>query len=433
MDSLGKISGFSKLATTEKQRLIANLRLLGDADIERFNVFETRDAAVRERFSRFSENTLTAHALPFGIVPNVLIDGLTHHVPAVTEESSVIAAASKAASFWYDRGGFVTIEQGDLKNGQIYFLCPCQFQWVVDYHQELFQYLKTESAPLTANMEKRGGGISKFSVEPLSSVQLNLFKLTVYFRTADSMGANFINSVLEHMAEKLVTFALQKNIEPPQIIMSILSNYTPESFVTMSVSCPIPDLIWDKNLDAEAFARKFVLAMQIAQTDTSRAVTHNKGIMNGVDAVVLATGNDFRAVEASVHAFASSSGRYRSLSEAEIVNGVFHMRLKLPMALGTVGGLTKLHPTAGLALDILQNPSAAELMKIVASVGLASNFAAVASLITSGIQQGHMKLHLDNILLSENATDSQFVEAKKHFANRTVSVAAVRRFLNGDS
>lgn len=433
MNNSEKIKGFSKLSTNEKRELIAHLRLSKETDAQRFSVFETQNKKIEEQFNHFSENTLSAHALPFGIIPNVLVDGINYHVPAVTEESSVIAAASKAASFWYDRSGFKTIEQNNIKNGQIYFRFSGNTQWVSKHQQEMFDYLKKESTELTSNMEKRGGGIVKFSIDPIEFSNKQIFKLTVYFQTADSMGANFINSILENMSEHLVHFATSKEVDNLEIIMSILSNYTPENSVTIEASCPVSDLNWDKNMNPEAFAEKFITAMQIAQYDISRAVTHNKGIMNGTDAVVIATGNDFRAVEASAHSFASSTGQYKSLSEAEIIDDIFKMRLKLPMALGTVGGLTKLHPTAALAIDILQNPSAEELMRIAATVGLASNFSAIASLITTGIQQGHMKMHLSNILLSENATSQQKTEAEKWFTNKKVSVKNVREFLKETS
>jgi hydroxymethylglutaryl-CoA reductase len=212
--------------------------------------------------------------------------------------------------------------------------------------------------------------------------------------------------------------------------MAILSNYTPQNFVTMEVRCSIDSLSWYKDMKPIDFAQKLVKAVSLAEVDVSRAVTHNKGIMNGADAVILATGNDFRAAEAAVHAYASQSGRYKSLSSAGIDKNEFWMQLTLPFALGTVGGLTKIHPTASLALEMLGNPSAVELMKIATAAGLANNFAAVASLITTGIQQGHMKLHLENILIAENANEKQSIGAKAFFKDKTVSVKAVRDFLN---
>jgi hydroxymethylglutaryl-CoA reductase len=186
-------------------------------------------------------------------------------------------------------------------------------------------------------------------------------------------------------------------------------------------------------LSAKEFAHRFKTAVDIAQNSTERAVTHNKGIYNGVDAVVLATGNDFRAIEATGHAYASRNGYYSSLSHCSLDKGVFTLSLTIPLALGTVGGLTRLHPMAAKALEILQHPSAPELMSIAASAGLANNFSAVASLVTTGIQKGHMKLHLSNILNLLDATDKQKEAARSHFRNLTVSVQAVKEFIDSNA
>jgi hydroxymethylglutaryl-CoA reductase len=183
-------------------------------------------------------------------------------------------------------------------------------------------------------------------------------------------------------------------------------------------------------MPAEEFATKFVQAVKIAKIDPYRAATHNKGIMNGIDSVVLATGNDFRAIEACVHTYACKSGTYSSLSDASIENGIFKFWMTLPLALGTVGGLTALHPLAKKSLELLGKPSAEELMKITAVVGLAQNFAAVKSLTTTGIQQGHMKMHLSNILMSLQATEEELENAKEYFNGKVISFGAARDYLN---
>ena len=241
------------------------------------------------------------------------------------------------------------------------------------------------------------------------------YQIHVTFETKDSMGANFINTCLEAIADAFK----RPDIE---IVMSILSNYVPECLVRAEVSCPVQNLY---ETDAELYANKFVQAVKIAEIEPFRAVTHNKGIMNGVDAVVIATGNDFRAVEAGVHAYAARSGTYRSLSHAEIKDGIFRFWLDLPLSLGTVGGLTKLHPLAKLSLEILDHPNAEELMQIVAAAGLAQNFAALRALTTTGIQKGHMKLHLTNIIKLLDATEEEKQFLIQHFENRTVSHKAV--------
>jgi len=207
--------------------------------------------------------------------------------------------------------------------------------------------------------------------------------------------------------------------------MSILSNYVPECIVRAEVSCPVEELSDDKNMDPQVFAEKFVRAINIAQVEPYRAVTHNKGIMNGIDAVVLATGNDFRAVEAGAHAYAVKDGKYTSLTHATLENGVFKFWLEIPLAIGTVGGLTNLHPLVKVALDILQKPTAPQLMEIIAVAGLAQNFAALKSLVTTGIQRGHMKMHLMNILNQENATPQEKIALTDYFKKHTVTHSSV--------
>jgi hydroxymethylglutaryl-CoA reductase len=262
-----------------------------------------------------------------------------------------------------------------------------------------------------------------------------IYQLQIDFETIDSMGANFINSCLEEMKNPLKTFFhTQPDLRQYgdiDIVMAILSNYTTDCLVTTSVECPVESLApYSRDISPAAFAEKFKTAVDIAIADTSRAVTHNKGIFNGTDSVIIATGNDFRAAEAAGHAWAARSGRYRSLSECEITpGGYFRMKLTQPLALGTTGGLTRLHPLAALAQEMLGNPTAKELMSIAASAGLANNFSAVASLITTGIQKGHMKLHLSNLLKSLGASERQKKEAVKYFKDRTVSARAVELFL----
>jgi hydroxymethylglutaryl-CoA reductase len=248
------------------------------------------------------------------------------------------------------------------------------------------------------------------------------------------MGANFINTCLEQFAKTLENQAQEysdftsdeKNI---QIVMSILSNFVPNCLVRVEVSCPINQLSDDKNIDSSEFAQKFATAVRIAEVEPFRAVTHNKGIMNGIDAVVLATGNDFRAVEAGIHAYASKSGQYSSLSHVKIENDIFTFWMEIPLALGTVGGLTSLHPLVKFSMELLGKPSAEELMQIVAAAGLAQNFAALRSLTTTGIQQGHMKMHLMNILNQHQATKEEKQKVLDYFKDTTVSHSLVVDYL----
>ena len=248
------------------------------------------------------------------------------------------------------------------------------------------------------------------------------------------MGANFINSCLEEFAnifknstQLFSTKKLKK--EEIEIIMSILSNYVPNCIVKTEVSCNVQHI---NSLEPNTpnFADKIIQTINIANLDVHRAVTHNKGIMNGIDAVVIATGNDFRAVEAGAHAYASRNGIYQSLSNAYIKKNNFYFELTLPMAIGTVGGVTNLHPLVKLALKILGNPNSKELMKIIASVGLAQNFGALRSLVTSGIQKGHMKMHLINLLNKYEANENEKKLAQIHFKENTVNNNSVENFIN---
>ena len=212
--------------------------------------------------------------------------------------------------------------------------------------------------------------------------------------------------------------------------MSILSNYVPECLVSAQISCPLKEFNLENNdVNGETFAKRMVQAVAIAKCETYRAVTHNKGIMNGVDALVIATGNDFRAVEAGVHAYAARLGQYTSLSNAYIKDDQFVMELSIPLAIGTVGGLTKLHPMVGWCMELLGNPSTEKLMGIIAVAGLAQNFAALRSLVTTGIQKGHMKMHLINILNQLNANDAQKIAAISYFKTQQISVQTVDNFL----
>ena len=284
-------------------------------------------------------------------------------------------------------------------------------------------------------MDKRGGGILDIELLDFTEKEDGLYQLRCSFETCDSMGANFINSVLEQFGKSLQTFIFNHQSTSGQsnqlmVIMCILSNFTPDCLVRAEVSCSISELgTMGFDLDAEALAYKFWTAIRIAEIDPYRATTHNKGIFNGIDAVVLATGNDFRAIEACGHAYAAKDGQYKSLSHCSIEDDVFRFWIDMPLAVGTVGGLTNLHPIAKKSLELLGNPTAEELMKVIAVTGLAQNFAAIRSLITTGIQSGHMKMHLVNILHQLKARDNEIKNAVEYFSDKVVSFSAVRDFL----
>ena len=385
------------------------------------------DVSLQKKHDEFIENTLTNYYLPFAVAPNFMINGQLYTIPMAIEESSVVAAASKAAKFWLNRGGFKTEVLGTEKIGQIHFMFKGDKRQLERLIAEITPTFYADTASITKSMKSRGGGISNIALIDKTDDMPHYHQLHCTFETVDAMGANFINSCLEQFAETLKKAAIDQGLDV-DIIMSILSNYVPDCVVRAEVSCAVTNEGGNDTV-SNSFARRFVQAVNIAKIEPYRAVTHNKGIMNGIDAVVLATGNDFRAVEAGVHAFAAKSGSYSSLTHAEINNGHFRFWIEVPLALGTVGGLTSLHPLVKLALDILQRPSAKELMQIIAVAGLAQNFAAIRSLVTTGIQKGHMKMHLLNMLNQLNATDAEKKALVAYFKETTVSNAAVKEQL----
>jgi hydroxymethylglutaryl-CoA reductase len=425
------ISGFSKLSKSKKIDWIVETYFSNAEDAKRIlKQYWNTNEKIQQLHDEFTENTITNYYLPLGVAPNFLINGKLYTIPMAIEESSVVAAASKAAKFWMDRGGFRAEVISTTKIGQVHFMYYGNPETLKNYFNHVKSQLIEDAKPITKNMEKRGGGILDIELRDKTKDIKGYYQLHASFETLDAMGANFINSCLEQFAKTFKTEALNFNAFSAeekiiQIVMSILSNYVPECLVRVEVSCKIEDLSEDKNISSEEFAAKFVQAVKIAEVEPYRAVTHNKGIMNGIDAVVLATGNDFRAVEAGVHAYASRKGTYSSLSHAKIENGIFTFWMEIPLALGTVGGLTGLHPLVKLSLELLHHPTAKELMQIVAVAGLAQNFAALRSLTTTGIQQGHMKMHLMNILNLFDATDIEKEILTDYFKVNAVTHSAV--------
>jgi hydroxymethylglutaryl-CoA reductase len=421
------ISGFSKLSKEAKiEWILQNHASEPESALNMLTGYWHGQTEVQRLHDEFIENTVSNFYLPFGVAPNFLIDGKIFTIPLAIEESSVVAAAAKAAIFWLERGGFKTEIIGMTKIGHVHFVWQGKdFEFLqtafVDHKQRLFD--ATEE--ITRNMRQRGGGILDISLIDKSDLEEDYYQLQVKFDTRDSMGANFINSCLESIAKEWAQLVGELRAEHPvQIVMSILSNFTPECRVKAEVSCKISDINEGSGIGNQEFAEKFVRAIRIAKAEPYRAVTHNKGIMNGIDAVIIATGNDFRATEACAHAYAAKDGSYSSLTHAEINGDEFKFWIDLPLSIGTVGGITSLHPMVKFAHELLGYPSASDLMRIVAVAGLAQNFSAVRSLITSGIQKGHMKMHLLNILNQLEATDEEKKQIVEYFKDKVVSFSA---------
>ena len=331
------IPGFSKLPKRKKlQWVVENFFSNPEQVAHELMSFWHEDDAQQKVFDEFSENTLSNYFLPFGVAPNFIINGTAYMVPMVIEESSVVAAASSAAKFWSTRGGFRAEIVGTEKVGQVHFEWNGAFWKLAAAFERLKAELISRTDTITENMRKRGGGIIDIELIDFSDREPNYYQLRATFETCDSMGANFVNSCLEEFGRILQEFVLTNEEfadteKEVTIIMCILSNYTPDCLVRVIAECPVPELgTFDDGMTAAGFAAKFEKAIRIAHLDPYRATTHNKGIFNGIDAVVLATANDFRAIEACGHTYAARTGQYRSLTYCTVRDGVFKFCAGLP-------------------------------------------------------------------------------------------------------
>ena len=431
---LQPILGFSKKTKDEKiDWLVANYLNNDNNSKNVLKQYWNNDKKLQKLHDGFIENTVSNYYLPFAIAPNFLINKELFAIPMVIEESSVVAAASNTAKFWLERGGFKTEVISTTKNGQIHINFYGDDLAIQTFFSETKSILIDSISEIEKNMKKRGGGLLDIILINATDSLEGYYQLHCTFETSDAMGANFINTCLEEIAKtlentsKLHTDFILKNTFP-EIVMSILSNYVPECLVKAQVSCPVEEMSAN-GMDGKTFVSKFIRAVEIAKIDKRRAVTHNKGIMNGIDAVILATGNDFRSVEAGIHAYASKNGNYTSLTNAKIENGIFIFSIEIPLAIGTIGGLTGLHPLVNFGLSLLQKPSAKKLMQIIAVAGLAQNFAALRSLVTTGIQRGHMKMHLANILNNLVVTQSETEKTLAYFKDHTITHSSVANFI----
>ncbi|EOT33194.1 hydroxymethylglutaryl-CoA reductase, degradative [Lactococcus garvieae ATCC 49156] len=341
------------------------------------------------------ENQISEFELPMGLAQNFVINGKKYLVPMVTEEPSVIAAASNGAKI---AGNFQTVLSERLMRGQIVFYDVEQadhlMQTIEENQAGIFRAAK-EAYP---SIFKRGGGLRQvssraFEAEGFVSVD---FKVDV----RDAMGANIVNAILEGVANLFRTWFPEQ-----KILFSILSNYATESLV--KANCEIPVERLSKGNNGQEVAEKIQAASRFSKVDPYRAATHNKGIMNGINAVVLATGNDTRAVASGIHAYASKEGSYQGLAEWYVKDGLLFGSLELPLPVATVGGAVKVLPKAQAALELLEITEAKELAQVMAAVGLAQNLAALRALVSEGIQQGHMSLQVRALAMTVGAKDEE--------------------------
>jgi hydroxymethylglutaryl-CoA reductase len=419
-----RLAGFYKLPTAEKIRQIADRCGLDDDDVR---ALEAHGALPREVAERMIENAVGTLEVPLGVGLNFLINGRDYLVPMAIEEPSVIAAVSFAAKIVRESGGFTAeadrqvmlsqvqvTEYGDLETAR---------RALLDSKEELLALANSFHPSLVA----RGGGAFDLEVRTLPAPEgphgEPLLVLQLLVDTQDAMGANLVNT----MAEGVAPMVEQRT--GGRVFLRILSNLADRRLAR--AECRIPfALLEDFGQSGERIAYGVWQASRFAEADPYRAATHNKGIMNGVDAVALATGNDWRAIEAGAHAFAARDGQYRPLSTWRMDDGHLVGRIELPLQVGTVGGPIRVHPTARLALKMLGNPGARELSRVMAAVGLAQNFAAVRALGSVGIQKGHMAMHARCVAVTAGARGEQVERiARRMVETGTIKVEAARMFL----
>lgn len=384
--------GFSKLSRDERyQRLLAMGALTSD-DVEFL-----RDGGVKntELADKLIENVLGYFQLPLGVATNFRIDGEDYAIPMVVEETSVVAALSKTAKWIRDNGSITTSVTGECTVGQIQLPHVRDVeQFVLLINESKAWLIEQANLDVAASMVQRGGGVMDLDVRQLPRPDNNgmMVVIHVFMNSCDAMGANILNQVLEYLKGPIETLTGET------VGICILSNLNDSRLTTATVK------LYDID---PSLGQRLQEASLFAETDPYRAATHNKGAMNGVDAVLIATGNDWRAVEAGVHAYAARQGRYSAITRWRYQDSVLTGVLTAPIIVGTVGGVTSLHPTAKLCLRMLGVTSASQLSRIIAAVGLVQNLGAMRALCTDGIIQGHMKLHLDNLVLVSGATDAE--------------------------
>lgn len=388
-------TGFSKKSPQERIEHLKKNTLLTS---NRLQDLQANKLLGLETANQMAENVLGTFSLPFATAPDFLINDKDYLVPMVTEEPSVVAAASFAAKIIRRSGGFQTHVHDRKMIGQVALYDVPNVKMAEQKILDSSALLLSQANEAHPSIVKRGGGARDIRVE--AKEEFLIIYLTV--DTQEAMGANMVNTMMEALVPTL------EELSEGQALMAILSNYATESLVTSECSIDLRFLSRNKE-EAQNLARKMELASRLAQVDVYRASTHNKGIFNGIDAVVMATGNDWRAIEACCHAYANRDGQYRGLSnwifdeEAQVLKG----SLTLPMPIATRGGSIGLNPTVQIAHELLGQPQARELAAVIVSLGLAQNFAALKALTSTGIQAGHMKLQAKSLALLAGASDSE--------------------------
>ncbi|WP_298622460.1 hydroxymethylglutaryl-CoA reductase, degradative [uncultured Legionella sp.] len=389
--------GFSKLSRDDRFQRLLELGAMTEEDIAFLKQGAIQDLNLADKLI---ENVIGYFQLPLGVATNFNIDGQDYVIPLAVEETSIIAALSKSAKWIRQHGEINTWVHGECILGQIQLAKINDFQRFSDiFNANRLRLIQKANEDVAANMVKRGGGVIDLQLRHLAredGYDMAVIHLTM--NSCDAMGANIINQVLEYLKSPI------EQLTGETVTMCILSNLNDQKLTTARVTI--------RNIDP-ILGHKLQEASLFAEMDPYRAATHNKGVMNGIDPVLIATGNDWRAVEAGMHAYAARSGRYQAITRWRYQDEVLTGELTAPIIVGTVGGVTSLHPTAKMCLRMMNISSANQLSQVIAAVGLVQNLGAIKALCTDGIIQGHMKLHIDNLLLVAGADENEMPVLKE--------------------
>jgi hydroxymethylglutaryl-CoA reductase len=417
MASTSRVPGFYKIALDERRAVVSEATGVEGADFDR----SLRGGGLAaDEADKFVENVIGTYALPYAVALNVRLRDRDYVVPMVVEEPSVVAAASNAARMVRAGGGFTAEADPPLMISQVQLVDvpdAAAATCAILAQQEEILRLADEAVP---GLVSRGGGARELEVREVAP---GMLVVHVVVDCLDAMGANLVNSVAEALGERFASLAKGK------VGLRILSNLSDRRCVRVGCRVPV-DALRTEAMSGSEVADGIVNASRFAEVDPYRAATHNKGIMNGVDAVVMATGNDWRAVEAGAHAFAARTGAYRPLATWRREGDFLVGRLEMPLAVGTVGGTLRVHRAAGFSLRLLGLTSATELAMVAGAAGLASNLAALRALASDGIQRGHMALHARAVAVAAGAKGDQVQRIASHIVEaRDITVEAARRAL----
>lgn len=419
-----RIPKFYNKSVEERLQLVKESLRLEDSELAKINV--DSPGLPLEVAERMIENVVGTFQLPLGIATNFTINSKDYLIPMAVEEPSVVAAASNMARIARECGGFKTSYTGSLMIAQMHVLDIADSEIAKQKIQEAKQQLLEIANSFDKTLVGLGGGARDIEMRTLKLRNGDtVLALHLVVDVLDAMGANTVNTMTEKLTPEI------EKITEGKVLLRILSNLASYRLAKAQVSIPVEKLE-SEGFSGEEVAKRMVLANEIAIIDPYRAATHNKGIMNGIDPVVVATGNDWRAIEAGAHAYAAHDGQYRALTEWTIGNGNLNGTLELPMAVGIVGGATKTHPTAQLCLEIMGIQTSSELAQLIAAVGLSQNMGAIKALATEGIQRGHMALHARNIAVQAGAQKEQIESlTQQMILEKNVHIDRAKELMDG--